>query len=170
MDRQDGSDQAQRIRTAVAKHERSLLRYAWQIVGDAERARDVVQDTFLKLCQQDTAGLDGHLTEWLYTVCRNRAIDICRKESRMKTMTPENASSQPTRGQDHVQKTEQQDSFQQVQRLLANLTENQQEVVRLKFQCGLSYKEISRVTQLSASNVGYLIHTAVQKLRTQLEA
>ena len=41
--------------------------------------------------------------------------------------------------------------------------------MRLKFQNGLSYKEISRVTELSVSNVGYLIHTAIQKLRQQLE-
>jgi RNA polymerase sigma-70 factor (ECF subfamily) len=41
-------------------------------------------------------------------------------------------------------------------------------VVRLKFQHGLSYKEIAAVTELSVSNVGYLIHTAIKKLRTEL--
>jgi RNA polymerase sigma-70 factor (ECF subfamily) len=40
--------------------------------------------------------------------------------------------------------------------------------VRLKFQAGLSYREISRVTELSVSNVGYLIHTAIRTLRRQL--
>jgi len=40
-------------------------------------------------------------------------------------------------------------------------------VIRLKFQNGFSYKEISRITELSASNVGFLIHTAVQRLRRE---
>ena len=53
--------------------------------------------------------------------------------------------------------------------LLAGLPKNQQEVVRLKFQNGLSYQEISKITKLSASNVGVLIHTAIKTLRQQLQ-
>jgi len=48
--------------------------------------------------------------------------------------------------------------------LLAGLPKNQQEVVRLKFQNGLSYQEISKITNLSVSNVGVLIHTAIKTL------
>ena len=48
------------------------------------------------------------------------------------------------------------------------LTEKQQEVLRLKFQGGLSYAEISRVTGLSVSNIGYIIHTGVQALRARV--
>ena len=55
-------------------------------------------------------------------------------------------------------------------RLLEVLMMNQQEVVRLKFQNGFSYKEISRITALSVSNVGFLIHTAVARLRTEFAA
>jgi RNA polymerase sigma-70 factor (ECF subfamily) len=55
-------------------------------------------------------------------------------------------------------------------RLIGDLPPNQQEVVRLKFQNGFSYKEIARITELSVSNVGFLIHTAVARLRTQFAA
>jgi RNA polymerase sigma-70 factor (ECF subfamily) len=48
------------------------------------------------------------------------------------------------------------------------LPANQQEVVRLKFQNSLSYKEISAITGLSVTNVGYLLHTAIQTLRGKL--
>jgi RNA polymerase sigma-70 factor (ECF subfamily) len=44
-----------------------------------------VQDTFLKLWQTDPDTVNGRLAPWLYTVCRNRAVDVCRKERRMKT-------------------------------------------------------------------------------------
>lgn len=51
--------------------------------------------------------------------------------------------------------------------LLTRLPDNQQEVIRLKFQQGLSYKEISSVTGLSVTNVGFLIHTGLKRLREQ---
>ena len=50
---------------------------------------------------------------------------------------------------------------------IAALPENQQEVIRLKFQNGFSYKEIARITGLSVGNVGFLIHTAVARLRRE---
>jgi RNA polymerase sigma-70 factor (ECF subfamily) len=50
----------------------------------------------------------------------------------------------------------------------AALSGKQQEVLRLKFQGGLSYAEISRVTGLSVSNIGYIIHTGIQALRTRV--
>jgi RNA polymerase sigma-70 factor (ECF subfamily) len=56
----------------------------------------------------------------------------------------------------------------QVLGVLATLPENQQEVIRLKFQDGLSYREISGVTGLTVSNVGFLIHTGVKMVRQRL--
>ncbi len=156
------------IRSVVERFEGPLLRYATQITGDLERGRDVVQDTFLRLCRENRSRVDGHLAQWLFTVCRNRALDVKKKEKRMKTLTSEQASSQESREREQADAAEQQDSAERVLRLVEGLSENQQEVVRLKFQNGLSYKEISRVTDLSVSNVGYLIHTAVQKLRKEL--
>lgn len=49
--------------------------------------------------------------------------------------------------------------------LLTLLPPNQREVVRLKFQNGLSYQEISGITGLSVGNVGFLLHTALKTLR-----
>lgn len=57
-----------------------------------------------------------------------------------------------------------------VLRLIDQLPRNQQEVIRLKFQNGFSYKEISRITELSVSNVGVLIHHAVARLRSEFAA
>jgi len=54
--------------------------------------------------------------------------------------------------------------------MIEHLPPNQQEVVRLKFQDGFSYKEISSITSLSVSNVGFLIHTAVTRMRTEFAA
>ncbi len=53
-------------------------------------------------------------------------------------------------------------------RLLDDLPQGQQDVIRLKFQNGFSYKEISRISGYSVSNVGFLIHTGLKTIRTRL--
>lgn len=156
------------LRSVVARYEGPLVRYAARITGDAERARDVVQDTFLRLCEQDRAELDGRLAQWLYTVCRRRALDVRRKEHRMQATIPERLDLASERN-GQADAAEQQEQHQAVLSLLARLPENQQEVVRLKFQSGLSYREISGVTGLSVSNVGYLLHVAIKTVRQQLQ-
>ena len=55
-------------------------------------------------------------------------------------------------------------------RMIDRLPANQQEVVRLKFHHGFSYKEIARITELSVTNVGFLIHTAVTRMRAEFSA
>ena len=53
-------------------------------------------------------------------------------------------------------------------RLLDQLSENQRDVIRLKFQNDLSYREIAEITKLSVGNVGFLLHTGLKKLRELL--
>lgn len=168
MSRQDECEHGGWVRSVVERFEGRLLRYAVQITGDPERARDVVQDTFLQLCRADREQLDGRLDAWLFHVCRNRALDVRRKENRMTTMTVEQAASAESLCVDHAESVERHDTAAQVLRLVEQLTDNQREVVRLKFQNDLSYREISEVTGLSIGNVGYLLHTAIQKIRLRL--
>ena len=52
--------------------------------------------------------------------------------------------------------------------LVDRLSPRQQEVVRLRMQAGLSYREIADVTGLTVSNVGFHLHEAVRKLRDSL--
>ena len=56
----------------------------------------------------------------------------------------------------------------QIHQALAQLTPNQQEVIRLKFQDGLNYRQISEITGLSMTNVGYLIHVGIKGIRQRL--
>jgi RNA polymerase sigma factor (sigma-70 family) len=158
---------AEFVRTAVEQFQAPLLRYAMRLLGDPERARDVVQDTFVRLLGQAPATVEGHLAEWLFTVCRNRAFDIIRKEGRMKRFE-EGAEERVVAGEPRPGAAlEAEETHATVLRLIDRLPPNQQEVVRLKFQNGFSYKEISRITALSVGNVGFLLHTAIKTLRRE---
>jgi RNA polymerase sigma-70 factor (ECF subfamily) len=156
------------VRGVLLRFEGDLLRYARRIVGDEEHARDVVQETFLKLWRNDRQAIDGHLVEWLYTVCRNQAVDVRRKEQRMQLLAEESLAVQESTETAPATFAERQDSAAHVLDLVDRLPANQQEVIRLKFQSGLSYREISRVTGLTVSHVGVLIHTGLKSIRIKL--
>jgi RNA polymerase sigma-70 factor (ECF subfamily) len=163
------STQADWVHSALRQYEGPLIRYAAQITGDLDRARDVVQDTFIRLCAEQPGRVEPHLAQWLFTVCRNRALDVRRKESRMKTLDDTEMNSQISTEPSPSAALETREAAGEVQRLLGTLSENQQEVVRLKFQNGLSYQEISNITNLTVTNVGFLIHTAIKSLRQQMQ-
>jgi RNA polymerase sigma-70 factor (ECF subfamily) len=150
--------QAAWISAAVERFEEPLSRYASRLVRDPDRARDVVQDTFLRLCRQDRHSVDGNLASWLYTVCRNRAVDVIRKDH----------GEQPLDGVDPAGPPALAGLGSDLSALLGALKPDQQEVIRLKFQQGLKYREIAAVTGLSISNVGFLIHTGIKQMRKAL--
>jgi RNA polymerase sigma-70 factor (ECF subfamily) len=165
----NGHAPQQWVTAALQRYEGRLVQYAQRFTGDAERARDVVQETFLKLCQEDAADLDGHLAQWLYTVCRNQALDVRRKESRMTTVADPPVVDFDRHQAAPLQMAEDRESLSRILVELDRLPANQSECIRLKLQHGLSYREIGSVTGLSVSNVGFLIHTGLKTIRHRLK-
>jgi RNA polymerase sigma factor (sigma-70 family) len=153
---------------ALDRYESHLVRYATSILSDVDRAREVVQETFLRLCREKPARIESHLAQWLFTVCRNLAFDVRKKETRMSPLT--DPDTIPTVFERPGVSLEREQTISQVLRIMETLPKNQREVLRLKFQCELSYKEISEVTQLSVTNVGFLIHTAIKTVRKEMLA
>lgn len=163
------------LQDAVARYHRPLVAYAMSRTGNLERARDAAQDTLLKLCQQSADKLEQdiqpRLAPWLFTVCRNQVIDMHRKEQHMtatdtNTLDQTHQSSATSDGPSaDAEAHEQQDHLLG---LVDALPGNQREVVQLRFQGGLAYREIADITGHSVSYVGVLLHDAIKHLRQQL--
>src|SRR5215510_1855214 len=83
------------LNALLRRFERPLLQYATRILGDPERARDVVQETFVELERNKRRQTDAAPAKWLFTVCRNRALNICRKEKRMTYLDEELLERKP---------------------------------------------------------------------------
>ena len=175
-----------------------LERYAAHLLNnDHARGQDVAQDTFQRLLQQppqQRAALmegftaetqeaatgdagkspggggkgEGNLKAWLFTVCRNRALDVRRKEQRMTPLTAPLADAQQETAPGPAQAAQQHDDHAAVLQKMAHLPANQQEVLRLRFHGELTYPQIAQVTGLTIGNVGYLLHHALKTLRQQL--
>ena len=171
------ADSESRARTAwvagiLERFESPLIAYARRLVGDEHRARDVVQDVFLRLCTQSRANVEPILAPWLYRVCRNRAIDEQRKG---RPMTPvDSATLDATASRSDAPDTsadaraESRDQLSRALLEVSTLPTAVQEVIRLKFTHGLSYREIAEVTGLSVSHVGVRIHEGMTVLRRRL--
>jgi RNA polymerase sigma-70 factor (ECF subfamily) len=154
------------VLAALRKHEGPLLRYAASLVG-ATRAQDVVQDAFLRLCSQPVESVQDHLAAWLFTVCRNRAIEIRRAERRLSRIEEkDDMLESPDSGP--VAKLERAENLSRVGAAMAALPRKQREVLRLKVEAGLSYKDIAEVMNLTVSNVGFILHTAIAQVREAL--
>lgn len=156
------------VAEALRQFERPLLRYAAGITGDAELARDVVQETFLKLCTADRAHVDGHLAAWLHTVVRNHALNVRKKESRMAPLLDEHAAALANSGSGPGAEVDRNETHRLIADTIRELPADQQEACRLKFHNGLTYREISEVMGVSLGTVSNLIAGALDVLRRRL--
>lgn len=149
----------------LRRFELPLLQYATRIIGDRDRARDVVQETFAQLDQSPRQQLDDAPAKWLFTVCRNRALNVCRKEKRMTYLSSELLETCEAQEAPPNELLEQKEAGGFLLRIVGSLSARQQEIIQLKFQHGLSYQEISEITKLSVGNVGVTLHNALKTLR-----
>jgi RNA polymerase sigma factor (sigma-70 family) len=149
----------------MQRYQTPLLRFAAALVGGG-LADDVVQDTFLRLVAARREEVEDHVVAWLFTVCKNRALELKRGRARETPMDEgqEMISSQPT----PAEALEHRDEASRLMRLVDELPERHREVVALRFAGGLSYREIAGVTGLSETNVGFILHTALKTLKKRL--
>ena len=149
----------------VHRFELPLLQYARRITGDREQARDVVQETFVKFQRNGALRLEDEPATWLFTVCRNAALNVCRKERRMLYVGEEVIEARESEQPMPFDQLEQKEATGFLLRIVGTLPVRQQEAIQLKFQNDLSYQQIAEIMQTTANNVGVLLHTALKTLR-----
>ena len=149
------------LATAWDRLEAPLLRYATRMLRDPTRARDVVHDAFVRLCEAKEKPND--LAAWLFQVCKNGAIDAMRRERRSAPLEEaELYAVEPD--------AEQRRAVAEVLRAIDELPPKQREVLTLRVADGHDYRRISQLTGLSISHVGVMIHQATRSLRVRLAA
>jgi len=154
------------ITGALDRYERVLVSYAREITGELESARDAVQETFLRLSRQDVVALEPRLRPWLFLVCRNCALDHRRKVVRFV--------NEPVDEREHVSgevppdvRAIAEEEAVRLRALVSELPRQQRELIKLKFEAGLSYREMAEALKTSVSTVGVQLHEAIKTLRRQ---
>jgi len=139
-------------------------------VGDGPLAEDLTATTFEKAWagraryRRDLAGF----ATWLFTIARNVATDHYRQ--RRDDLPFETLCDQSDGARPLDEMVQRRSDVARLSRMLDRLTPRERELVALKYGAGLSNREIARLTELSESNVGTILHRVVQRLRAAWEA
>jgi len=137
-------------------------------VGDGPVAEDLTSVTFEKAWRaRDRYRRDrAAFGTWLFAVARNVAVDHFR--SLRPTVPLEEADELPG-GPTPEDLAVRRSDHERLGRLLARRTERERELLSLKYGAEFTNREIARMTGLSESNVGTILHRGVEALRADWE-
>ena len=152
--------------------ESPLLSYAVRLSGDAGAAEDIVQEAFMRLHAQFDEVREPR--RWLYRTVHNLALNQRRQAGKIVPLNPPSGDGAPTA---HDAADPQPLPDEQIARWegiglvrlsLESLDSRSRELIRLKFNEEMSYKEISARTGLKIGHVGYLLHHALKAVADEL--
>ena len=116
---------------------------------------------------QDNDINEGLTKAWLFRVCRNLSIDYLRKNKRFVELGDKEIESPDT--VETAAATETEGELEGILSMVSELPKQQKEVVRLKYQHDMSYKEIAEILEIPVNQVGVVLHKAIRRIKTQLE-
>jgi len=135
-----------------------FLRVAEAIVGDADVARDVVQDAFVRLIRSRRRFRgEGSLDGWVWSTVVNTARNLRRDASKHRADEP---LIEPAATNGHVVDAG-------VRALLATLPERQRLVLFLRYYADLDYRTIAEALEIQPGTVGATLnqaHSAMKRL------
>ena len=145
-----------------------LVRFCFGYLRSVDEAEDAVQDVFAKLWKADA--LPQSLRAWLYTVARNHCLNALRGRGRRPDAKPmpsdmelvASCTGLPTR-------LVRQEEYGRIERLVADLSEAERELIRLRYGEDLSREEIAQVLELPVSTVKSRLFETMKKLRQRAE-
>ena len=144
--------------------ESALLGFAIGLVGRRSVAEELVQEAFLRL--HELWHEVDNPRAWLYRSIRNLALNHLR-DHRFETADhcEEEKPGNETPPDEALGRME---AVGMVRMLIAEMPEEERELIRLKYHEDLKYHEISKRTGLSVGNVGYKLHHLLKNLADAL--
>lgn len=149
------------------RYETRIVAYAARYINSTDLAKDVCQEVFLKLIAKPPSTLIyDNLSPWLFRVTRNLAID--KRRRRKFEITGEDVGMMEAR-EDHTPlKTLTASNDAAVVRDLVNrLPDELREVVELRIDGGVSFKDIAIILDIPQGTALWRMHRAVEILRMQ---
>jgi RNA polymerase sigma-70 factor (ECF subfamily) len=163
---QADDQQREFVLSALVQYESRLVHYATRLLfGREDRARDVVQHVFLKLCEQTSSELSGRVGPWLFRVCRNRVTDELRRDGKLEQFGDEQLNRVDERQLNPGELAETEDVLCYIRSLIGDLPMAQQEVIEL-WSHGLKHGEIAEVMGKTSAAVRVGLHRAIESLKS----
>ena len=164
----------------ISRHQKELFSFIFYKLMDEELANDVFQDTFMKIIVSLKEGRyndDGKFILWAKRIAHNLIIDHYRLKSKHIKVSETTYENEEFSIFDLLKETEENieerlitnQIYDDLMKMLVFLPENQQEVIKLRFFDGLSFKEISDQTNTSINTTLGRVRYALINMRKIME-
>jgi RNA polymerase sigma-70 factor (ECF subfamily) len=164
------------FRVLVQRHERPVYSIIWRMVQNPEDARDLTQETFVKVFRAlDQFELERNFGSWISKIASNAAIDFLRRK-KMRTVSinvdPDDENLRPIELVDERPRADEELDTARVRERLDSLVErlppHYRIVVTLRHTQQKSYEEITEILNLPMGTVKARLHRAHNQLRAWL--
>ena len=164
----------------ISRHQKELFSFIFYKLMDEELANDVFQDTFMKIIVSLKEGRyndDGKFILWAKRIAHNLIIDHYRLKSKHIKVSETTYENEEFSIFDLLKETEENieerlitnQIYDDLMKMLVFLPENQQEVIKLRFFDGLSFKEIADQTNTSINTTLGRVRYALINMRKIME-
>lgn len=156
---------------AYSQYFSPIYKYLYFRVHDTNIANDLVQTVFLKLFQRiGTVQSHDQCIKTLYVIARTTLIDYWRasKHRQHENFNDYQEGTFSNRAGSEEEQM-QNDTIQLVKKLLTNLSEDDAEIVTMKYMGGLSSEEIAAIIGKTPEAVRQIQSRAIKKMRQILE-
>jgi RNA polymerase sigma-70 factor (ECF subfamily) len=141
-----------------------LYRYLYRRLGNDRDAEDLTAQVFTEALEGLAAYRErGRFASWLFTIARRRLVDLYRQR------VPAELDDPPDGAPGLQAALEQGETYSHLGQLLQQLTEEQQELLRLRFAAGLEFAEIAAVLGRSTGSVKMSFYRTLEWLRSHWE-
>ena len=160
----------------IERHQKDLFSFIFYKLMDEDLANDIFQDTFMKIIvtlKEGRYNEEGKFILWAKRIAHNLIIDHNRVKSKHIKVSETSYDNDEFSIFDLIsgneENIEEKLISEQIQhdltRMLVFLPENQQEVIKLRFFDGLSFKEIADQTETSINTTLGRVRYALINLR-----
>lgn len=157
-----------RLQELIVRHQTKVYSYIYMVVREKELAEDIFQDTFIKVINTIRSGFykeEGKFIQWVMRIAHNLIIDHFRKSKRIPVVENNNEynifDNLKVYDDSIEKKLIKEQIYEDLKKLIDLLPEEQREVLILRHYAGMSFKEISELTNVS-------INTALGRMRYAL--
>jgi RNA polymerase sigma-70 factor, ECF subfamily len=141
-----------------------LYRYLYRRLGNEKDAEDLTSQVFTEVLEGLAVYRErGRFASWLFTIARRRLVDLYRERVPVEL-------DDPPDGMPGLQVVlEQDETYSHLADLLAQLSEEQQEILRLRFAAGLDFAEIATILGRNTGAVKMNLYRTLVWLRANWE-
>lgn len=174
------ADQAA-FRTLMDRHQERVFSYLRGMVKDREVANDLFQETFLRVISalnkdRGSYAQQGKFLGWVLRIARNAALDHLRARRKWRDLGPAEAEEDtiwwerlPDESASALEQVEFSEQVDVLQACIDQLPPEQREVVLLRHQSDLTFREIADLTDCSINTALGRMRYALINLRRMME-